>query len=131
MNIYDKLSYLFHKYSGHTVMLPPALEEEMEQVHVPSYKTPKIQDPDLEQMERDWFIYHRDQPLLDEIKRKHKKKKEEIKAKEESITRRILDQDTPTIMIKEKEGLFKPDQIIKLCRSFYDLCIKNSISLIL
>jgi hypothetical protein len=109
MKISDEL---LQKYAVGTPILPPAPEEEVEEmVSIPTFKAPpEIKSLTQEEME-DWERF-----LQLEMTKKKTNLGKEDKAEKEEGTR-------PAIP-KHKKSDLSPDTLLKLCQTFYEMSVK-------
>lgn len=140
---------LYRKYGGNAILPPPPVEE-VEDVKIPSFgKLPEIQDPDLSEMEKNWFIYDRDHPKLLKMLEKQRLEKEQMEdperawkedpekeVPEKDITLRdtipslpiankdITLHDTIPVFPFAKKTSSKTDHLLQRCAFFYKLANK-------
>lgn len=106
---------LTKKYAAVEFIIPPAPEEELEEL--PSFKTPTvpvIKDISEEEMQ-EWDKYVAQQNAL-----KLLKKMPGMGADEAGT----LSEEEGTIPVVKRKAKFSNEQLVKLCGRYYNLCVK-------
>ncbi len=104
MKNFDKFS---QKYGTNAVILPPPPEdaEEKDPTQLPGdHGLPNIEPLDLEQMERDWFIFDRDQPKIEEMKKRKRDTEERLKELQNTSPTRVVPapEDDKATLVRRK-----------------------------
>jgi hypothetical protein len=117
MKINEKL---YVKYGTNAVILPPPpADEDMEleeEAKLPGdFTLPTVENPDLEELANKWFIYDRDQPLVDARMAKEKAMKEKLEKAQTEM---------PGSTSRPGKNASRSEQILKRCSLYHDLCRK-------